>query len=321
MPDALKIKSSRPIAYIGGALDRRAEERGDKRAIAEYLAHPKAAFLIVRRHQHPVIWRDGAPEARFLNKEEAGPLISDGHLLFFLGLLSGRPWFAIDISNLPESDPPAAVAGTSMEDLRTMGGLLPPDQANLMALAGSLSHWHRRNGFCSACGSPTEPRRMGFERTCVNPDCAQTHYPRNDPVVIMLVVDDRDPDRPKCLLGRSARHPKGVLSTLAGYVEPGESLEQAVVREVFEEAGIRATDCGYRHSQPWPFPCSLMIGFRARAATFDIALRDGELLEAAWHTRDALKAFGEWGDDTKPLKLPRPDSIARALIEDWLTED
>jgi NAD+ diphosphatase len=143
------------------------------------------------------------------------------------------------------------------------------------------------------------------------------HFPRTDPAVIVLVEHpDHDGDGPRCLLGRSARFPERAFSTLAGFVEPGETLEQAVAREVFEESGIELDAFRYFGSQPWPFPASLMIGFHARARTTAIRLEDDEIVEARWFTPAELEDAGEWGSDAA-LRLPRHDSIARALIEDW----
>jgi NAD+ diphosphatase len=145
-------------------------------------------------------------------------------------------------------------------------------------------------------------------------------HPRTDPAVIMLVVRGGG-DRPhQCLLGNNTKMPNGVYSTLAGFVEPGESLEEAVAREVYEEAGVRVTDVTYTGSQPWPFPASIMLGFRATAVTTDIDIDPQELDDARWFTAEDLRTFGEWADDDADRRLPRKDSIARALIETWLAD-
>ncbi|MGK7295557.1 MAG: NAD(+) diphosphatase, partial [Candidatus Wenzhouxiangella sp. M2_3B_020] len=151
-------------------------------------------------------------------------------------------------------------------------------------------------------------------RRCSDPDCGRTAFPRTDPAIIVLV---RHPTEAKCLLGRASGWPAGVYSTLAGFVEPGESLEQTVRREVYEESGVEVGEVVYLASQPWPFPSSLMVGFHARARTTEIQRHDQELEDARWFTADELRSAGEWDGD-EPLCLPRRDSIARALIQAWL---
>jgi NAD+ diphosphatase len=185
----------------------------------------------------------------------------------------------------------------------------PRGEGSLLAYARGLIYWHGRHRFCGVCGSPTLAFEGGHVRRCTNPACGSSHFPRTDPAVIMLVTDG---DR--ALVGRQAVWPKGMHSTLAGFVEPGESLEAAVAREVFEEAGIEVDQVRYHSSQPWPFPCSIMLGFYARARTTEIKLDQLELEDARWVERDWLLAH----QDDEDFRLPRLDSIARRLIEDWL---
>ena len=175
-------------------------------------------------------------------------------------------------------------------------------------------HWHRRHRFCGRCGAPTESRKAGHLRVCTRPACGLEHFPRTDPAVIMLVHDDE-----ACVLGRRPGWPPGLHSTLAGFVEPGESLEEAVAREVREEAGLEVPLEGIRYnsSQPWPFPASLMLGFHARAERAPLTVYEAELESVAWYSRETLRNLEE-GDD---LRLPRRDSIARRLIEDWLAQE
>ena len=176
-----------------------------------------------------------------------------------------------------------------------------------MAHARGLIYWHQRHRFCSLCGSPAEIRDAGHMRRCGNADCAAEHFPRTDPAVIMLVADG---DR--CLMGRQAEWPTGLYSTLAGFVEPGESLEEAVAREIWEEAGITVRDVRYHSSQPWPFPASLMLGFYATATSTEISLNRDELDDARWFHRNDLRNPGEG------MRLPRQTSISRRLLDDWL---
>ena len=178
----------------------------------------------------------------------------------------------------------------------------------LLAYAKGLAHWHARHRFCGVCGEGTEAKDAGHVRVCTGPDCATQHFPRTDPAVIMLVTDG---DR--CLLGHNKRFPERIYSTLAGFVEPGESLEEAVAREVLEETGVRVGRVQYHSSQPWPFPASIMLGFHAEAESEAITVQAAELVDARWFSRAEIANFEQLG-----LRLPRPDSIARRLVEHWL---
>ncbi len=211
-----------------------------------------------------------------------------------------------------EADPPADLPfddGVSFEDLRKVGPVLADRDAALLAYAKGMCYWHERHRFCGVCGAATISAKAGHLRTCSDPACAAVHFPRTDPAVIVLVHCGDG-----CLLGRQSRWPEGVYSTLAGFVEPGESAEQAVEREVAEETGVRMEGLSYHSSQPWPFPASLMLGFHARAARQPICRHDGELEAARWFTREQVaRAIAGRG----PLRLPPAFSISRKLIEDW----
>jgi len=173
--------------------------------------------------------------------------------------------------------------------------------------------WHVRHRFCARCGTASRVAAAGWRREC--PACAAVHFPRVDPVVIMIVIDPDGPRGPRCLLGRQPQFAAGMYSALAGFLEPGEAVEDAVRREVLEEAGIQCGPVRYLASQPWPFPGSLMIGFHAIGIREEPRIDTHELEAAAWFTRKDIRAFPERG-----LSLPRPISIARRLIEDWLAE-
>ena len=196
-------------------------------------------------------------------------------------------------------------------DLRAVGPLVGRADGAVMAYARGLMYWQRRHRFCGVCGSACIAAQAGHVRRCANPECAADHFPRTDPAVIVLVTRG---DR--CLLGRQRHWRPGMRSTLAGFVEPGESLEEAVVREVREESGAVLRDPIYHSSQPWPFPASLMLGFRAEAESLALDVNRRELDDAGWYARDWLRASPE--DDG--FRLPRRDSIARRLIDDWLAE-
>jgi len=195
--------------------------------------------------------------------------------------------------------------------LREVGTLLTDRDAGLLTHAVALANWHAVAGFCSRCGAPTEPETAGHSRRCTVE--GSEHFPRCDPAVIMVVTDPQD----RCLLARNAQWPKGRVSVLAGFVEPGESAEQAVAREVHEETGVVVSSVTYAGSQPWPMPHNLMLGFRAEAVGTDITVDAEEIEEAAWYSREDLRAALVSGE----LVMPPSLSISRWLIETWYGAD
>lgn len=297
------------LPYTSLEIDRGHVIRRDTILLTSHLEAADARFLPLWKDQHAV---DSQNRPVSLDRSAIG-----ARAMVFLGLAEGVPWFAADLSDLAE---PPAVADVAWRDLRAFGATASNLHGGLMAYARGLLGWHRRHGFCGVCGAPTEMLEGGHMRLCTNGDCSTPHFPRTDPAVIMLVVDDQD----RALLGRQARWTSGMVSTLAGFVEPGETLEQAVAREVEEESAIVVPVEGveYIASQPWPFPASLMLAFQARAATTDITVDTDELEEARWFTRDEVLTFGETViDSPEPspgYTLPRRDSVARFLIERWL---
>ena len=208
---------------------------------------------------------------------------------------------------IEDDAPPFAELG-QFQDLRFIGTELPADQANLAAHARALVLWHASHLYCGHCGSEARNHDAGNARVCSNKACGRTLFPRVDPAIIVLVSRG---DR--CLLGRQRSWPEAQYSTVAGFVEPGEALEDAVRREVFEETNIHVGDVLYHSSQPWPFPSSLMLGFQAEGLSDDIVLNDGELEDAQWFTRDQLRSGYP--------KLPFRVSIARRLVDHWLYAD
>jgi len=250
---------------------------------------------------------------------EQGVWIDDGGLVLeppaagavFLGLLDGRPLFADWVGAGDGDAARREPARGRPAGLREAATELPADEAALAAYAGSLLAWHRRHGFCANCGAATEPRDGGHERVC--PSCEAHHFPRTDPVVIVRVTDGAD----ALLLGRQERWADGRFSLLAGYVEPGETLEEAVRREVLEESGVPLDSVTYISSQPWPFPSSLMLGFDAVAERVDPSPGDDELAEVRWFERDEVERAARGEGD---LVLSPPYSIARRLIDTWLAD-
>jgi NAD+ diphosphatase len=312
-------RSIKSNLYAGGGLDRAAPRRKDAAWVATKLTATDSRLVPVWRSQSLIdVSNPGAPRLCWLPTADGPDLTRPGVESALLGLDGDTAWFAIDLSvfDNPEQHPHLAGRGQFVE-LRTVGALLPRTEAHLAAYARGLFWWHQRHRHCGVCGHLTLSAEAGHVRICTNAACAAHHFPRTDPAVIMLVHHG---DR--CLLGRQPRFPPGLYSTLAGFVEPGESVEEAVAREVFEETGIRITDLRYHSSQPWPFPSSLMLGFLARAVTTDITVQPEEMEDARWFHRDQLLSPDRvvTPDDPlrQPLLLPRADSISRQLIEDWL---
>lgn len=238
----------------------------------------------------------------------------------FLGLdeaQNNTPYFALDVTQAGQPLPPVCAAIGHFIDLRKASILLDDPLASVLALARGLCFWHRTHHFCGHCGTKNRSIEAGHARLCTNSGCGQLTFPRTDPAVIMLVQRRFADGVERCLLGRQASWPEGVFSTLAGFVDPGETLEQAVAREVFEEAGVEVTQVRYIASQPWPFPASIMLGFIADASTEHLMIDKKELDEARWFSRRELAEFGEWGDDAPGFKLTRHDSISRYLIDYW----
>jgi NAD+ diphosphatase len=293
------VEASRRNRFSGLALDRLDQHRCDP----EWLAGAwQAGRLLVVDFEGRAPCRDSRLHA---------PPCSEHGALFeqstFLGACAVSPWFAVAASSL---SPETRDALAPWSGLREAAALLPAFDSGLFAYAKALLLWRTRAAFCGACGTPTRVVRAGHARRCGNTDCGLEHYPRTDAAVIVLVTDDG-----RALLGRQAGWPARRYSTLAGFVEPGESLEDALRREVLEEAGIRVGDCHYHSSQPWPFPASLMLGFRAEAESREICLVD-ELEDAQWIAPDALLDAVERGE----IRLPTPISISFRLIADWLLE-
>lgn len=299
-----------PNTYAASGLDRLAERRNDAAWFNQCLADPATRFLPVWQARNLVA--DGEPPAlAWLAGPAAAELLASGGEPTLLGRLEGALYLGLDISFLDSVDhEPALVGQGHFVDLRSVGPLLPRGPAALLATARAYAHWHARHRFCGVCGQPTGAEQAGHLRRCRNPACGAQHFPRTDPAVIMLVHDGAG----CCVLGRQSVWPPGMHSVLAGFVEPGESLEDAVAREVREEVGLAVTDIRYRSSQPWPFPSSLMLGFFARAEKGALRIAAEELEQARWMTRQEILASPE----DEVFRLPRRDSIARALLTEWL---
>jgi NAD+ diphosphatase len=294
----MHLRPRPPNTFAGPHVARHSAARHDADALRQLLESGAAAVVPVWQSRLLVSRRHGL---RLL--APADPLIEGAAFedLLLLGEFAGRQVFACEVAT---PAPPPVGDGDEFIDLRTAGTLLPHEEAGLLAYATALVLWRRRHRHCGSCGAVTRPQQAGHVMACTNADCGAHSFPRIDPAIIVLVSGGE-----RALLGRQASWPPGRYSTLAGFVEPGESLEDAVAREVFEESGVRVADATYHSSQPWPFPSSLMLGFHARAATTDILCADEELEDARWFTRAEL-ASGE-------PRLPPPLSVSFRLIEDW----
>lgn len=297
-------------------LDRAAHRRADEPWLMRQLEHPDSRFLPFWQ-DHVLVRGDHRPQLADLRAEAAHPARALADSVVFLGTgHGGHAWFACDISGCGEDRLAEFQSDSAFREIgqvmTLLGGLAGP----LIAYSRSMLHWHRRHRFCGACASATVVSQGGHLRTCTNPACRLEHFPRTDPVVIMLVTRvDPKTGAPVCLLARQKKWMPGLVSALAGFVEPGESVEDAVRREVFEESGLSIVSLHYQASQAWPFPASLMLGFRADAGDEPLAFDRHELEDARWFRRDEIDRFRSLG-----LRLPFRGTIARALIEAWRAE-
>ena len=291
----------RGLALSRGDVDRLTIRRGDAEWLALAWADPRTRVIVVEEGQALVRYDPGHGNASlvFVHPSQA----PDG-VRFLLGTDAGGTVYFGVAGPLPKPAPP----GARPVSLRQAGPLLSDRDAGLMTEAVALGNWHGVHGHCPRCGALTEPILAGHSRRCVAD--GSEHFPRLDPAVIMLVTDPDD----RCLLARNASWPERRVSILAGFVEPGESAEQAVAREVREETGIIVGATRYVGSQPWPMPHSLMLGFRARATgPLQIMVDHDEIAEARWFSRDELTASIASGE----IRLPPPVSIAHRIIESW----
>jgi len=286
------------LSLARAAVDRASEHRGDPVWLAQAWSSPGTRVVLVHDGRVAVT---GEPSRLDLGEH---PEVPEEQRLF-LGVHEGAAYFAAVMEE------PGTAAQPAYRGLREIGADLDARDAGLVVHAVSLANWHATHTHCPRCGAATTPEAAGHIRRCVVD--ASEHYPRTDPAVIMAVVDAED----RLLLGRQAGWPEGRFSTLAGFVEPGESLEAAVRREVHEEVGLTIGEVGYLGSQPWPFPSSLMLGFRAVATTTEVTRHDGEIAQARWFTRDGLLEAVRTGE----LQVAPTISIARRLIEHWYGAD
>lgn len=291
--------------YTGAPLDRVSHLREDAAWVAARRRAKDTRLVPVWRSRSLVHTEDD--RALILTVEEAGELLDSAQHEVVLGLEGDTLYIGLDLSHLddPYGHPRIGAEG-AFEDLRQIGPVIPADEGAILAHARGMMTWHQRHQFCGVCGAPTEVSHGGYQRNCTG--CSAQHFPRTDPAVIMLVHKGDN-----CLLGRTHHFPRRIYSTLAGFVEPGESLEEAVAREVFEEAGVTVGEVRYMASQPWPFPSSLMLGFHAEAEAMALNIDPKELEDARWMTREQIGRIEEFD-----MELPRRDSIAWRLVKAWM---
>jgi NAD+ diphosphatase len=327
MNEAFFNSSERPrqFGFAANPLDRVSERREDEAFLAALRARPDARALLICRDT-PILRKRAEGLDPLFALDEIGALGAT-RLTALLGLMpGGAPVFAAmlddDVVELRADasdgflDRRVMIApgrdDLTLIDMRSIAvqGLLAPDLVGMFGQAKALMHWHVRHGHCANCGAPTRVTAAGWRREC--DVCKAQHFPRTDPVVIMLAVDGDH-----CLLGRQARFPKSMYSCLAGFLEPGETIEDAVRREIFEEAGINCGAVAYLASQPWPFPASLMIGCIAQATTRELHVDGVELEDARWFSREEAASMLE-GRHAGKLSAPHPMAIANHLLRAWV---
>ncbi len=294
--------------FAGNPLDRRSDLRLDADWLAARKADPSSLIVALWNGQPLLEDHEGGLVLARLEPRLGFELAGSDETTLFLGLEGDAAVFAIDL--VGDADPgegPLQGRG-KFQDLRASGGLMSPGDAGLAATAKGLFEWRRRHGFCSACGQPSEAAEAGWKRVC--PACKVEHFPRTDPVTIMLPTF-----RDHCLLGRQAPWPKGRYSCLAGFMEPGESIEAACAREVKEEAGLTVVSVRYHSSQPWPFPSNLMIGLIAEASDQNAQPDQTELEEVRWFSRAEMRAL--MNGEIEGLGVPPPFAIAHQLMKAW----
>ena len=309
MPAPSDHGSRPPLAYVGSKLDRVSEQRGDAKLIESATRHPGARAVLIGG-ELVLLRQAGGPSDPFFPLTDVRSLGAIGEPIL-IGIADG----AAMLGYATTADAAEQIKSRSdliFTDLRTiaMRGQVAPEHLQPIATAKAVLTWHARHGFCANCGAATQITEAGWRRDCAA--CGALHFPRTDPCVIMLAIDGE-----QCLLGRSARFPPGMWSCLAGFVEPGESLEEAVRRETLEEAGIATGRVVYFASQPWPFPMSLMIGCFAQAATHEIKIDPNEIEDARWVAREeaALMLARQHPDG---LMTPPPLAIAHHIIRAYV---
>jgi|YelNatPaOPRAMG01_1025707.scaffolds.fasta_scaffold00028_82 NAD+ diphosphatase len=294
--------------YTSSGFNRLSEKRIDAKWVKEKIFSNNSKIVLVKDLKL-LVENSSRYKPVFLSMKDFkdSPEIST---LIFLGEREGSTYFCVDAKVIKGSD--SYLNFGEFLDLRAIANFMEKNDAAILAYARAMIYWHNNNKYCGICGSNTIIKDAGHKIICSNPHCSAEHFPRIDPAIIVIVSKDD-----KCLLAHQAKWPQGRYSTLAGYVEPGESLEQAVQREVFEETGIHVDNVSYHSSQPWPFPSAIMLGFKARAIDKNIFVDKKELEDAQWFSRNDIISKLK----NKSLILSPKDSISFRLIQSWFDED
>ncbi|WP_448564592.1 NAD(+) diphosphatase [Thalassotalea ganghwensis] len=306
------------IKFTQMPLQRASAERKSPQWFQRQLAQPKASFLPIHKGNYLF---DGETQV-IVSKEDYLRLEEQYQLeAIFLGLNDAQPLFVVDCTHISLEDLLSFLASDAQAvEFRASAMWLEQEKAAYLAYGRALVHWHRAYAFCGFCGEKTQSHESGHMRKCTNIACGKELFPRTDPVVIMLVEHVSKSGEKRCLLANHLRSPDNLVSTLAGFVDPGESLEEAVVREVKEEVGLTVAHVHYIASQPWPFPHSIMLGFHAVVSDDVITIDKEELSSAKWYNEEQVRALNDWGSELSGTQIPRKESIARYLIEAWLKE-
>lgn len=306
---------ARVNVFSGNPLDRAGNERRSGEWVQARLTEPGTKFLPMWQLR-PLMQPGETLAIGWLEYADVAEYLAAGNWIL-LGLQDDTAYFAVDVSAAgpKRADAPFKELGKWI-DVRSAATSASGPDAGILAQARSMLNWHDRHGFCAVCGKPTTMSEAGYSRSCMDESCKAMHFPRTDPVAIMLVLDGE-----RALLGRQKIFAPLSYSALAGFMEPGETIEETVRREIYEEAGIRVGDVRYVSSQPWPFPSSLMIGCHADALTTEINVDPDELEEARWFTRDEVREMVANCDDPTKLRTPAPLAIAHQLCLAWLGID
>lgn len=286
------------MKYITGGLNRASEKRDDAAWLEQARKIGKTYLL--------------SPDKIFF-KAGGDPLftVNDGDEAIFLGLAGDMPYFAVMLTGKDAEETTAAFQASDLRSI-TLQNLIPEEHLTPLSQAKSAFHWHKSHQFCGSCGGKTRMTKAGWQRDCM--ECSLSHFPRTDPAVIMLAYDGDN-----ALLGRSSKFPAGSYSTLAGFMEPGETFEAAVSRELYEEAGIETTDVQIVYNQPWPYPANLMIGCFARATTFALKIDYSELEDARWFSKTEIRKMYK-REHEKGLIIPPSLSVSHQLIKRFIED-
>ncbi|WP_169543314.1 NAD(+) diphosphatase [Sneathiella aquimaris] len=305
---------TKPLVFTGNRFDRAAQHRADAKWMAEKQKQPSTRYLPLHNLKALINVPDG-PSIDWRGYADVKEFIEAGATLIFLGIADFACHFAIDVSDIENPKQPPNSDWGKFIDVRSISAQLRPGEAGALAQARSMISWHDNHQFCAVCGNQTVLKESGYSRKCSNDACGASHFPRTDPVAIMMVTKGD-----KCLMGRGHNFPKGQYSCLAGFIEPGETIEQGVRREVFEETAIKTGDVTYHSSQPWPYPSSLMIGCFTEALNEEIVLDPVELEDARWFSREEVRELLRKAGTLESPRASPPLAIAHQLALAWLNE-